>query len=63
MKPTGKVNLISSLVCKNKKVLVCNKDTELSDHRMITVKSSFNCKQNVVPKIVFEPFREVLCLT
>ena len=56
-KPT-RLNNILDLVLTNDINLVKEievKDTELSDHRMITVKSSFGQKLNTAQKPVFEP--------
>ena len=56
-KPT-RLNNILDLVLSNDIDLVKEiqiKDTELSDHRMVTIKSSLNCKPTVPPKRVFEP--------
>lgn len=55
--PTRQNNILD-LVLSNDVNLVKQvevKDTELSDHRIITIKSSFGLKQNSTPKIVFEP--------
>ena len=56
-KPT-RVNNILDLVITNDMNLIKEvevKDTDLSDHRMITIKSSFKLEDKTIPKKVFEP--------
>ena len=53
-----RLNNILDLVITNHINLIKDvemKDTELSDHRMITIKSSFILKDQTTPRKVFEP--------